>query len=59
MGSVGQRCIFASNLGSSRSLLSSYMSEFPLGEEAAFGMVEPYLNTCGEKSNIRMGTERL
>lgn len=35
------------------------MSEFPLGQEAAFGTVEQYLNTCGEKSNIRVGTERL
>lgn len=57
--SVGRRCIFASDLGSSKSFLSSCLSEFPLGEEAAFGIVEQYLNTCGEKSNIRMGTERL
>lgn len=57
--SVARRRSSASDLGSSKSLLSSYVSEFPLGEEAAFGIVEPYLNTCGEKSNIRMRTERL
>lgn len=57
--SVARRRSSASDLGSSKSLLSSYVSELPLGEEAAFGIVEPYLNTCGEKSNIRMGTERL
>lgn len=45
--------------GSSKSFLSSYMSEFPLGQEAALGTVGLYLNTCGEKSNIRVGTERV
>lgn len=35
------------------------MSEFPLGQEAALGTVGLYLNTCGEKSNIRVGTESL
>lgn len=45
--------------GASKSILGSYASEFPLGDEAAFGIVEQYLNTCGEKSNIRVGTESL
>lgn len=45
--------------GASKSILGSCASEFPLGDEAAFGIVEQYLNTCGEKSNIRVGTESL
>ena len=54
--STGPQCFFASGLGSSKSFLGSYISEFPLGEEAAFGIVKQYVNTCGEKANIRVGT---
>lgn len=49
--SPGPRCIFASDLGPSKSFLGSYISEFPLGEEAALGIVKQYVNTAGEKSN--------
>ena len=59
LGAVCHGPASADRAGSPKSILGSYISEFPLGDEAAFGIVEQYLNTCGEKSNIRMGTQSL
>lgn len=57
--STGQRCVFVSDLGSSKSCLRASISEFTLGDKAALGIVEGYLNTYSEKSNMRVRAETL
>lgn len=50
---------FVSDVDSSKSCLRASISEFPLGDEAALGIAEGYLNTYGEKSNMRVRAETL